>query len=151
MILIPWVRSFFCLFSRILLNDFEGAFAFFGPGKFANAYASLNAPAGNGNIVFAGEALSVRHAWVEGALDSAWKGVLTLLLGLYDDPALRDKFIENWGANPEWVAQPPPARSAPDGKEGMFPTMPVPEWSKKNIFDPENSLLYRLVALTAAD
>ena len=50
-----------------------GAFAFFGPGNFGNAYTSLTLPAADGRLHFAGEAISVRHAWVEGALDSAWR------------------------------------------------------------------------------
>ncbi|KAF8869719.1 hypothetical protein CPB84DRAFT_1856086 [Gymnopilus junonius] len=117
-----------------------GAFAFFGPGKFANVYASLNAPAGKGNIMFAGEALSIRHAW---------------------RPCASQKFLEDWGANPEWVTQPPPAKRVPDGKRRAFPapaiptpaipTPAIPKWSMDNIFDPENSLLFRLVALSGAD
>ncbi|KAG2029886.1 hypothetical protein BDR03DRAFT_936773 [Suillus americanus] len=86
-----------------------GAFAFFGPGKFGNLYTSLNNPAAGGYLHFAGEAISVRHAWVEGALDSAWRAVHEMLVF----PAFasyRDKFFKNWGVNPEWVTQVPPVR-----------------------------------------
>ncbi|KAH7922347.1 amine oxidase [Leucogyrophana mollusca] len=79
-----------------------GAFAFFGPGKFENLYLSLNTPAAKGYFHFAGEAISVRHAWVEGALDSAWRAVHEMLLF----PAFekyREKFYQNWGMNPEWL------------------------------------------------
>ncbi|KAF8435776.1 hypothetical protein L210DRAFT_3648445 [Boletus edulis BED1] len=56
-----------------------GAFAFFSPGEFEDLYTSLNAPAANNRLHFAGEALSTRHAWVVGALDSAWKAVYQYL------------------------------------------------------------------------
>lgn len=81
----------------------KGAFANFGPGKFKNVYASLNCPAASGHLHFAGEAISVRHGWVEGALDSAWRAVCEMLML---DPKLRrylPKFFENWGTNPEWI------------------------------------------------
>ncbi|KAF9457573.1 hypothetical protein BDZ94DRAFT_1272826, partial [Collybia nuda] len=79
-----------------------GAFAFFGPGKFGNLYTSLTTPAAGGLLHFAGEAISVRHAWVEGALDSAWRAVYEMLIVT---PALWrfiPKFVNNWGWNPEW-------------------------------------------------
>ncbi|TDL14703.1 amine oxidase [Rickenella mellea] len=79
-----------------------GAFAFFGPGKFEDVYISLNSPAAGGFLHFAGEALSVRHAWVEGALDSAWRAVAEMLLF----PAFnkyQEKFYKDWGMNPEWL------------------------------------------------
>ena len=82
---------------------FLGAFAFFGPGKFQDPYLSLNTPAANGFLHFAGEAISVRHAWVEGALDSAWRAVREMLYfpGFTDDQ--RKKFYKNWGENEEWI------------------------------------------------
>jgi len=40
----------------------SGAFAFFGPGDYQDMYTSLNRPAANGKLHFAGEALSIRHA-----------------------------------------------------------------------------------------
>lgn len=81
----------------------SGAYAFFGPGKFEDLYQSLNAYAGNGRLHFAGEALSTRHAWVEGAFDSAWKAVAELLWTGNFDPEIKIKFYTNWGTNPEWI------------------------------------------------
>lgn len=66
-------------------------------------YTSLTNPAANGRLHFAGEALSVRHAWVEGALDSAWRAVAELLL--YPGfKGYQQKFYKNWGYNLEWVS-----------------------------------------------
>jgi len=81
-----------------------GAFAFFGPGKFGDVYESLNVPAANGALHFAGEALSVRHAWVVGALDSAWRAVKEILLLDYRDK-IQD-FEDMWGRNQEWYSTP---------------------------------------------
>ncbi|KAG1808022.1 uncharacterized protein BJ212DRAFT_1303210 [Suillus subaureus] len=72
-----------------------GVFAFFGPGKFGNLYTSLNNPAVGGYLYFAGEAISVQHAWVEGALDSAWRAVHEMLV-FPSFQSYRDKFFENW-------------------------------------------------------
>ncbi|KAH7912672.1 hypothetical protein BJ138DRAFT_750069 [Hygrophoropsis aurantiaca] len=79
-----------------------GAFAFFGPGKFVDSFRNLNTPAGDGFLHFAGEAISVRHAWVEGALDSAWRAVCEMLLTA-SYAKYRAKFYENWGLNSEWI------------------------------------------------
>jgi len=49
-----------------------GAFALFGPGQFSNLYPELTAPPA-GLLHFAGEATSVHHAWVIGALNSAYR------------------------------------------------------------------------------
>ncbi|CAA7261987.1 unnamed protein product [Cyclocybe aegerita] len=77
-----------------------GAFAFFGPGNFDDMYTSLNRPAANGKLHFAGEALSVRHAWVVGALDSAWRAVYSYLSATY--PSKLDEFHKKWQKNAEW-------------------------------------------------
>lgn len=76
-----------------------GAFAFFGPGKFEDVYDSLAVPAGN--LYFAGEALSTRHAWVVGALDSAWVAVYIYLLR--NRPDLIHVFRRIWGDNSDWI------------------------------------------------
>ncbi|KAG2336933.1 hypothetical protein BDR05DRAFT_80702 [Suillus weaverae] len=110
-----------------------GAFAFFGPGKFGNLYTSLNNPAAGGYLHFAGEAISVRHAWVEGALDSAWRAVDEMLIF----PAFqsyRDKFFQNWGINPEWVKQVPTNRRG----GGSAPGAP----------QPQNDLVWEHIVLT---
>jgi len=52
-----------------------GAFAFFGPNQFGDVYASCGQPAAGGRLFFAGEALSENHAWVEGALASAYEAI----------------------------------------------------------------------------
>ncbi|KAL2669809.1 hypothetical protein Neosp_015254 [[Neocosmospora] mangrovei] len=49
----------------------SGAFALFGGGQFSKLYPLLSFPAANGNFHIVGEASSVHHAWVVGALDSA--------------------------------------------------------------------------------
>ena len=67
----------------------------------------MTVPAANGRLHFAGEALSVRHAWIEGALDSAWRAIYAILL---DRERFTDKqrkaFFERWGTNPEWIGKP---------------------------------------------
>ncbi|KIM24008.1 hypothetical protein M408DRAFT_17753 [Serendipita vermifera MAFF 305830] len=85
-----------------------GAFAFFGPGKFKSPYVSLNAPAAAERLYLASEAISIRHAWVEGALDSAWVSVAQLLFRMarkHEIPEdLLTKFQKNWPRNPEWLS-----------------------------------------------
>ncbi|KAI5988635.1 hypothetical protein EDC04DRAFT_2588696 [Pisolithus marmoratus] len=78
-----------------------GAFAFFGPNDFQEMYTSLTSPAAKGRLHFAGEAISTRHAWVVGALDSAWRAVYEFLYvtGQHDNIT---KFKQLWGANEEW-------------------------------------------------
>jgi hypothetical protein len=106
----------FFRFQCTPLTAFAGAFAFFGPGKFKNVYRSLTHPAADGRLHFAGEAVSVRHAWVEGALGSAWRAVFTLLM---TEPAyfhLLGKFIANWGENAEWIVKPPAQKEPAAGR-----------------------------------
>ncbi|KAG1817807.1 hypothetical protein DFJ58DRAFT_833334 [Suillus subalutaceus] len=119
-----------------------GAFAFFGPGKFGNLYTSLNNPAAGGYLHFAGEAISVRHAWVEGALDSAWRAVHEMLVF----PAFesyRDKFFEHWGVNPEWVTQ--GALKAPTNRRGGEPEGPEPPARAPQ---PRDDLVWEHIVLT---
>ncbi|KAF8594150.1 hypothetical protein BDV93DRAFT_459584 [Ceratobasidium sp. AG-I] len=84
----------------------RGAFALFGPGQFghvqhgnepksvqASLFASMKAPAAKGKLHFAGEATSVHHAWVLGALNSAWRAVYNALEGHQE---LQNKLIELW-------------------------------------------------------
>ncbi|EJD46934.1 amine oxidase, partial [Auricularia subglabra TFB-10046 SS5] len=56
-----------------------GAFALFGPGQFASLYPHVTSPSCNGMLHFAGEATSVHHAWVVGALNSAYRTVSTIV------------------------------------------------------------------------
>ncbi|KIK56250.1 hypothetical protein GYMLUDRAFT_1016410 [Collybiopsis luxurians FD-317 M1] len=85
-------------------SETMGAFALFGPGKFSTLYTSLTLPVGRkGRLNFAGEALSIRHAWVEGALESSWRAVLALLLRPHSPyRAFLPKFFLNWGISQEW-------------------------------------------------
>ena len=55
----------------------SGAFAFFGPGQFANLWPGLIHP--TGNLIVVGEHASPHHAWVVGALESAIYGVYSWL------------------------------------------------------------------------
>ena len=80
----------------------KGAFARFGPGKFSSLYTSLSTPAANGLLHFAGEALSIRHGYVEGALHSAWRAVNEMLPLMADGDKYLANFHEKWGRNPEW-------------------------------------------------
>jgi len=82
-----------------------GAYAFFGPGSFEDLYTNMTTPAANNRLHFAGEALSTRHAWVVGALDSAWRAVNELLLTstTWGTKAKRDKFYQMWGQNEDWI------------------------------------------------
>ncbi|KAF8625505.1 hypothetical protein AX15_005336 [Amanita polypyramis BW_CC] len=102
-----------------------GAFAFFGPGDFKEVYGNLNTPAADGRLHFAGEALSVRHAWVEGALDSAWRAVAEMLTAPEFTRAQRRKFQQDWGRNPEWfpseIAPKVPSKDTEDTEEKKKP------------------------------
>ncbi|KAI5981888.1 hypothetical protein F5J12DRAFT_750746 [Pisolithus orientalis] len=82
-----------------------GAYAFFGPGDFRDMYTSLTYPAANKRLHFAGEALSTRHAWVVGALDSAWRAVHEYLSITRQDDKMK-RFNELWGENVEWASPP---------------------------------------------
>ncbi|KZP10613.1 amine oxidase [Athelia psychrophila] len=76
-----------------------GCSAFFGPGDFEHLYPHMCRPAASGRLHFAGDAISARHAWVVGALDSAWRAVEELLI---HSTALHTKlpeFWDRWGVN----------------------------------------------------
>ncbi|KAG8805189.1 hypothetical protein FRC17_005685 [Serendipita sp. 399] len=61
------------------MNQFScGAFALFGPGQFKSLYPNVTASYG-GRLHFAGEATSVHHAWLVGALNSAFRAVYQIL------------------------------------------------------------------------
>lgn len=73
-----------------------GAFALFGPGQFSNLYPYLSRPAADSKFHIVGEAASVHHAWVVGALDSAYTAVYRFLYRFQMWDAM-DKLIEEWG------------------------------------------------------
>ncbi|KAK2462138.1 hypothetical protein APHAL10511_005836 [Amanita phalloides] len=86
-----------------------GAYALFGPGKFKHVYTSMTTFAADGLLHFAGEALTPRHSWVEGALDSAWRAVAEMLSLMPDGDEYMTKFYLKWGYNPEWILRQPKA------------------------------------------
>ncbi|KAM0243957.1 hypothetical protein ACHAP5_006720 [Fusarium lateritium] len=61
----------------------SGAFALFGGGQFSELYPLLSLPAADGKFHMVGEASSVHHAWVVGALDSAVAAVHKFLRKYY--------------------------------------------------------------------
>eukprot|EP00475_Leptophrys_vorax_P035814 TRINITY_DN5953_c0_g1_i2.p1 TRINITY_DN5953_c0_g1~~TRINITY_DN5953_c0_g1_i2.p1 ORF type:complete len:867 (-),score=210.06 TRINITY_DN5953_c0_g1_i2:68-2668(-) len=52
-----------------------GAFALFGPGQFMSLYDDLLIPEMNGRLHFSGEAVSLNHGWIVGALDASYRCV----------------------------------------------------------------------------
>ncbi|KAH7349392.1 L-amino acid oxidase [Plectosphaerella cucumerina] len=72
-----------------------GAFAMFAPGQFSSSMPWLMRPAADGHMHFAGEALSSGHAWIIGAVNSAWRTVFEILSteGLEEK---KKQFIEEW-------------------------------------------------------
>lgn len=80
-----------------------GADAFFGPGQFKTLYSTLTHPDDSGRFHFAGEATSVRHAWVVGALDSAWRAVDEILAVSDTWWYLRWQFWLEWGFSHDWI------------------------------------------------
>lgn len=96
----------------------NGAFALYGAGQFSNMYPSITRPAAyNRRLHLMGEATSVHHAWVVGALNSAWRGIFYMLLaaGCKPDDSRILKLLKNpcrpdgsydeqyWGPVPEEV------------------------------------------------
>ncbi|KAG8156840.1 hypothetical protein KVR01_013253 [Diaporthe batatas] len=74
----------------------NGAFAIFSPGQFSTVMPHLMEPAWQGHLHFGGEALSSGHAWIIGAINSAWRTVMEIL----DTEGLEDKAEElfaMWG------------------------------------------------------
>lgn len=79
----------------------RGAFALYGPGQFGSKddqglslFASMKSPAAGGRFHFAGEATSIHHGWVLGALNSAWRAVYNVLAS---SPKLRHQLVKGWG------------------------------------------------------
>lgn len=57
-----------------------GAFALFGPGQFKNVYPDFLQLFCNDKFAMCGEALSAHHAWISGALDSAYLRMCQFLI-----------------------------------------------------------------------
>lgn len=119
----------------------NGAFALFGAGQFSNMYPSISRPAAyNDRLNLIGEATSVHHAWVVGALSSAWRGIYDMLkaagcketdsriIRLKKSPWRPDGTYDEscWGPVPEEVQlvvqvplKRPPGVGAPRGPGGV--------------------------------
>ncbi|KAJ6476931.1 L-amino acid oxidase [Mycena sanguinolenta] len=84
-----------------------GAFCQFGPTQFRNVYPYMQQPASEQQrIHFAGDATSSFHGWVAGALNSAWRAVMGLLishpeLNPHKDENIIQKFQDIWGKSEE--------------------------------------------------
>jgi len=105
---VDWLQQFYTpgdYFAWDWLHDplTMGAFAFFGPGVYSanDIYSEMLLPAANGKLFFAGEATSACHAWVAGALDSAWRAV-DQYLALNHDDSVQQKFWDLWGPTEYW-------------------------------------------------
>ena len=72
-----------------------GAFAIFTPGQFSSLMPALLSPTADGRMHFAGEALSSGHAWIIGALNSAYRAVVEILAT--ERPELIVELVEKWG------------------------------------------------------
>lgn len=77
----------------------QGAFALFGPAQFSTHFQGCVEEAEDGRLHFAGEATSVHHAWVVGALNSAHRTVAEILMTLPpgDRHYYLTKLCDNWG------------------------------------------------------
>ncbi|KAF2018586.1 FAD/NAD(P)-binding domain-containing protein [Aaosphaeria arxii CBS 175.79] len=53
-----------------------GAYALFAPGQFKHMYNTFTKPLCNNKLMVCGEAISAHHAWISGALDSAYNACL---------------------------------------------------------------------------
>ncbi|KAJ7495560.1 flavin-containing amine oxidoreductase-domain containing protein [Mycena latifolia] len=72
----------------------SGAFALFGPGQFNGLYPLVTQPV-NGMLHFAGEATSVHHAWVLGAINSAARVLMEI--GSHEGiDALSEGVLSEW-------------------------------------------------------
>ena len=80
----------------------SGAFALFGPGQFASLYPYLTRPTADSKFYFAGEAASAHHAWIVGALNSAYAAVYSYLTR-YAQTEKLVQLVTQWGGSDESV------------------------------------------------
>lgn len=73
-----------------------GAFSFYSPGQFSNIYPILTTSECEGTLNFAGEACSLRHGWIVGALNSAYNSVMNILK-VDNNQDLITKMKQIWG------------------------------------------------------
>ena len=78
----------------------SGAFALFGPGQFSNMYPYLSRPTADAKLHIVGEAASGHHAWLVGALDSAYRAVHHFLQRFDLHEGLR-RLEDQWGTPDE--------------------------------------------------
>lgn len=78
----------------------NGATALFYPGQYTGLYTHLQRPAGHGRLVFAGEAMSIHHGWIVGALESAYRAVYQFLTK-YGMWAEKLKLLWHFGTIPD--------------------------------------------------
>ena len=81
----------------------------FGPGQFQSLYKHVTIPAAHA-LHFAGEATSVHHAWVEGALSSAFRSVAEIVSFIPVNASLVDLtlFQVAYRRSPRIIRQTPP-------------------------------------------
>jgi monoamine oxidase len=88
-----------------------GAYALFSPAQFSDVLPPLMRPSCKGRLHTAGEATSSGHAWVVGALNSAYRAVMEVL-AVEGRTDLIEKMIEIWGSIDEvdmgWFESPNP-------------------------------------------
>ncbi|KJZ72746.1 hypothetical protein HIM_07821 [Hirsutella minnesotensis 3608] len=77
-------------------EDIVGAYAIFGPGEYSSVLPALLMPAAGGRLHFAGDALSSGHAWITGALNSAYRSVAEILASEGMEKKLSE-LIDLWG------------------------------------------------------
>ena len=71
----------------------RGAFALFNPGQFYEMFPSISRPAGEGLLHFAGEATSVHHGWIAGAIASAYRAVAEILIAEGNTPGQAEEIL----------------------------------------------------------
>lgn len=74
----------------------HGAFALFRPGEFTGLMPHLMVPAAHGRLHFASESLSSGHAWIVGALNSAYRAVAEVL-AVEQRQDLLELLVQKWG------------------------------------------------------
>ncbi|KAM9979064.1 hypothetical protein ACTFIZ_000411 [Dictyostelium cf. discoideum] len=74
----------------------SGAYGLYWPSQFLEYYPSLTKPSTDGRFHISGESTSIHHAWIIGALNSAYRSV-DRILRQENLLQLRSKLIENWG------------------------------------------------------
>ncbi|KDQ16657.1 hypothetical protein BOTBODRAFT_237068 [Botryobasidium botryosum FD-172 SS1] len=78
----------------------NGAWASFGPTQFQLLYPSWGQPTAGGRLIFAGEALSEVHGWIEGALRSGYWAVYKMLRAAQLHKEL-ERLRKRWGLKEE--------------------------------------------------